>query len=204
MIGRDGEFVSFNLFAYCGCNPVNKTDADGYNGFDWKTVGFVGLAILFVVLAALAIYFSGGGAAGPIMEVASAMGGSVSTGVASTATTEGASVFLDLIASGAIILFASKRGKHSNGTGGDNYSDKFAGDSKYLKDGGRIDYEYYGNRTGNIHHHWNTRKTKIWDFNNGESKFYDIPKDIQRAIETIEGSRIVEKFIEIIKQLAGN
>ena len=29
MLGADGEFVSYNLFAYCGCNPVNCADPRG-------------------------------------------------------------------------------------------------------------------------------------------------------------------------------
>ena len=35
LLGANGDFVSYNLFAYCGNNPIIRKDADGYA---WETI----------------------------------------------------------------------------------------------------------------------------------------------------------------------
>lgn len=36
MLGANGDFASLNLFAYCGNNPVARTDS---NGYFWEAIG---------------------------------------------------------------------------------------------------------------------------------------------------------------------
>ena len=35
LAGANGDFISYNLFAYCGNNPVNRKDG---NGYAWETI----------------------------------------------------------------------------------------------------------------------------------------------------------------------
>ncbi len=75
-LGADGDFGSFNLFAYCGNNPVNRTDPDGT---DWQDVFVVGVIVVAVGLIILATVSTGGA-----LILASAGGAAVS-GTATTA-----------------------------------------------------------------------------------------------------------------------
>lgn len=43
MLGANGDFASLNLYAYCGNNPVSRSDSDGYaweTAFDVVSLGF--------------------------------------------------------------------------------------------------------------------------------------------------------------------
>jgi RHS repeat-associated protein len=58
-LGAGGELLGYNLFAYCGNNPVNRTDPDGT---DWQDVFAVGIIVAATGLIILATIATGGGA----------------------------------------------------------------------------------------------------------------------------------------------
>ena len=63
-LGADGEVLSYNLFAYCLNNPINRTDDDGNLSLpNWAkvTIGIVS------TVAAVAITVATGGAAAPVL-----------------------------------------------------------------------------------------------------------------------------------------
>ena len=79
-IGADGSLLSYNLFAYCLNNPVNRTDAEG----NWSLPNWAKVAIGAVALAgAVALTVAtGGGAAAVAVGVAKVVGSvAVSTAV---------------------------------------------------------------------------------------------------------------------------
>ena len=71
-LGTEGEFVSYNLFAYCLNNPVNRTDVNG----NWSLPNLAKVAIGAVALAgAVALTVTtGGGAAAVAVGVAKVVG----------------------------------------------------------------------------------------------------------------------------------
>ena len=83
-LGSNCDFASVNLFAYCGNNPVNRSDPDGT---DWRTVfavGFKAAAIGLVVLATLPFsgpLLAGAGAAAATATVAAAANATVAAGL---------------------------------------------------------------------------------------------------------------------------
>ena len=79
-LGADGSVLSYNLFAYCMNNPVNRTDAEG----NWSLPNWAKVAIGAVALAgAVALTVAtGGGAAAVAVGVAKVVGSvAVSTAV---------------------------------------------------------------------------------------------------------------------------
>lgn len=74
-----------NMFAYCGNNPVNNTDASGQDWWHWAA------AAAIVVVAAIAVVATAGGLAGAALAVTAVANG---VAVSSTATTVAAGVFV--------------------------------------------------------------------------------------------------------------
>ena len=74
-----------NMFAYCGNNPVNRTDMSGKDWWHWAA------AAAIVAVAAVAVVATAGGAAGAILAISAVANG---VAVSSTATTIAAGVFV--------------------------------------------------------------------------------------------------------------
>ena len=75
-LGADGSALSYNLFAYCLNNPVNRTDADG----NWSLPNWAKVAVGAVAIAGLAVAtVCTGGAAGVI--AGAALTGAISGGI---------------------------------------------------------------------------------------------------------------------------
>ena len=63
-LGAEGEFVSYNLFAYCLNNSVNRTDVNGNRSLpNWAKVAIGAVA----TVAAVAVTVATGGAAVPVL-----------------------------------------------------------------------------------------------------------------------------------------
>ncbi len=97
-LGANGEFISHNLFAYCGNNPVSRDDP---KGTDWRETFAIGIATALIGIAILAtLPFSG-----PLLAGAGIAAATVSTAASVTVAT-GISV-----ATGSVILAMSSGGK---------------------------------------------------------------------------------------------
>ena len=99
-LGSNCDFASVNLFAYCGNNPVTRSDPDGT---DWRTVfavGFTAAAIGLVVLATLPF-------SGPLLA-------GIGVSAATVATAASATVAAGLtVEAGSLISAFSKESKKS-------------------------------------------------------------------------------------------
>ena len=63
-LGTEGEFISYNLFAYCLNNPVNRTDMNG----NWSLPNWAKVVIGAVAtVSAVAVTVATGGAAAPVL-----------------------------------------------------------------------------------------------------------------------------------------
>ena len=80
MLGAKGDFLSYNLFAYCRNNPVNHHDMQGT--WDWGV--FIGVVAAVV---AVGVTVATLGAAAPAAACAVSTAISVSTGLSATAAT---------------------------------------------------------------------------------------------------------------------
>ena len=108
-MGVNGELLSYNLFAYCENNPVNRTDGTGQ--VSWESTAKFGLAVMVVGLLMLATVATGGGA------LALAAGGTAAaTAVANATVTAGAVT----VAGSTMMQFA----KESKKSGKERASDK--------------------------------------------------------------------------------
>ena len=79
-LGADGSILSYNLFAYCLNNPVNRFDVDG----NWSLPNWAKVVIGAVAtVAAVAITVATGGAAAPVLigVAASTIGGAAVSAV---------------------------------------------------------------------------------------------------------------------------
>ena len=76
-LGSDGSVLSYNLFAYCMNNPVNRFDVDG----NWSLPNWAKVVVGAVAtVAAVAVTVATGGAAAPVLigVAASTIGGAAS------------------------------------------------------------------------------------------------------------------------------
>ena len=91
-LGVEGEFVSYNLFAYCLNNPVNRTDVNG----NWSLPNWAKVVIGAVAtVAAVAVTVATGGAVAPVLigVAVSTVGGAATSAIShriSTGSWEGA------------------------------------------------------------------------------------------------------------------
>ncbi len=74
-----------NMFAYCGNNPVNRTDVSGKDWWHWAA------ATAFVAVAAVAVIATAGGVAGAALAITAVANG---VAVSSTSATVAAGVFI--------------------------------------------------------------------------------------------------------------
>ena len=123
LIGADGDFISYNLFAYCANNPINHYDP---NGQDWKQALFFGVALIVVGVAILAVTAATGGGA---LALAGVAGGTAAAGSAASATA---------MAVGTELVVA--------GTAATSISVLYAKHSKQSKKEGATDKPSYANR----------------------------------------------------------
>ena len=85
-LGAEGEFVSYNLFAYCLNNPVNRTDVNG----NWSLPNWAKVTIGAVAtIAAVTVTVATGGAAAPVLisVAASTIGGAATSAISHRVTT---------------------------------------------------------------------------------------------------------------------
>ena len=85
-------------------------------------------------------------------------------------------------------------------------NNEYTGNHTRLKDGSRIDYEYNGNGSGNIHHQDpgpNGTKTKIWSYEKGKGTYYEIPKRLKKTLESEKVVKIINRYIRYIIELSG-
>ena len=167
------------MFSYCENNPVNRIDR---NGEDWESIFRAGAAIAIVGLALLAIIPTGGGS---LMLAGVGVSAATATTAATSLTAAGAS------AMGASVVYASSQ------------SPNYSGKSKELKNGGRIDYEYYGNGNGNVHYQNGAFKEKIWDLVDGKEIFHELSKKLAKLMQNEKVNGIVNEAIKHVIELAG-
>lgn len=84
-LNQDEGLTGFNVFQYCGSNPVNRTDTSGQAWYHWA----IGAAI--VAACAVAVVITAGGAAAAIGAVAAVAAGGFA---ATTASTVAAAAFI--------------------------------------------------------------------------------------------------------------
>lgn len=74
-IGKIGETMGMNLFAYCSCNPVGMTDENGQWG-SWFTKLMIGIAVIAVCAVAVAVTVAtcGAGSAAACIATSAAVG----------------------------------------------------------------------------------------------------------------------------------
>ena len=85
-IGADGSPLSYNLFAYCLNNPVNRTDVEG----NWSLPNWAKVVVGAVAtVAAVAVTVATGGAAAPVLigVAASTIGGAATGAIQHRVTT---------------------------------------------------------------------------------------------------------------------
>ena len=139
-LGANGDFISYNLFAYCLNNPVNRTD-DGGNWSGWATAGLIVGAVLCVAAvtvltcgvgtATLAGAVAVGAAKGALIGAAAGTALGAGVGYASTGTLGGA-------ATGAAIGFSAGAVVGAAVGGGSAYSaySNYSNASAFLKSQG--------------------------------------------------------------------
>ena len=175
--------LSANMFAYCENNPISRFDPEGT---DWRDAVIFGLVVAAVGLLILAtLPFSG-----PLLATVGVTAATAAAaGTAITATGMA-------VAGGALTVAAINNSASPDYHGHTTYNDKEKNE--------RIEYEYYGNGNGNVHHEIGRSKTRIWKLENGVEHFFDIPKKIVKVLaKSDEMQSAIDKAIEIVKNLAG-
>ena len=102
MVGSNDDFASYNLFAYCGNNPVDRKDD---SGFFWKKLKKVGEALVYGALQAALILLGLLSIISAVLLVIAAFVGTFGSGGAGAiAIPVAISMALELIVAGAIIV----------------------------------------------------------------------------------------------------
>ena len=78
-LGANGDFTSLNLYAYCGNNPVNYSDASGHMP-EWAKWTVCGLAVAGLVVATV-LTFGAAGAGAAAVGAAMLTGGLITGGI---------------------------------------------------------------------------------------------------------------------------
>ena len=136
-MGANGDFISYNLFAYCLNNLVNRTDGGG-NWSGWATAGLIVGAVLCIAAvtvltcgvgtATLAGAVAVGAAKGALIGAAAGIALGAGAGYVITGTLEGA-------ATGAAIGFGAGAVVGAAVGGGSAYS-SYSDASAFLKSQG--------------------------------------------------------------------
>lgn len=185
MLGANGDFIGYNLFAYCGNNPVNYSDSYGYNLED-NYRDTLGSGI-------------GGGIASPIWIIEPLL---VLLGIVDyenrNASHGGnkARSSLDFGSSTGTPPGPEWPGKNNNRN--NNTDPNYRGGTTYNRNGIRIDYESYGNGNGNVHIQLNNEKYYYDYINNTfrcspENGSNLAPKSIQKLLDNPEICRAIAK-----------
>jgi RHS repeat-associated protein len=79
-LGVEGELLSYNLFAYCLNDPVNRTDVNGnWSLPNWakKTIAAVAVVAVVAAVAAVTVATAGTGTAAAVIAIGAAKGAAV-------------------------------------------------------------------------------------------------------------------------------
>ena len=201
--------LGYNMFAYCNNNPINHID---YYGTSWKdfwedlkefgeecikaaaVVGAIGSAVAIVGASIGGTVMSGGAAAATIpaalVVATECLGAAVAVvgavGVVSVATAE------------VGISFSNSKNP--------NHIGKHKGDSTYNDGTTHIDYEVYGEGSGNgnVHLQQGKAKHKLFELRNHVPHRIPATKSIQRMIDRNPKIRYaIDKAIDYVISLGG-
>ena len=199
-LGADGTLLSYNLFAYCKNNPVTGYDPTGH--FSWTDVFNVAAVVTIVALAVIAVVSSGGAAAPPLLAAASTIAGTTVTAAAATTVATGVVVTgvapMGAAATASILEATSKNNANSK------QGNEYKGKSIYNKQGERIDFEYNGNGTGNVHYDGTKGKEIIWRLVDGVEITYTVSKAVNKIISAPPFQKAISKAIDAVLSLAGH
>ena len=178
LIYSSAKLLTDNLFAFCENNPVSGYDPDGT--FNWKAGLAVGLAFAAAGLMLLAAVPTGGASL--------AVGGCLIAG-ATVQTVGTAAVASGAAMTATSILYAASTDQTSGTT--------------YNRDGTRVDYEYNGNGSGNVHIHNKGIKTVIWQIKNAVEEYFEVSRPLSKILGTPDVSRALMRAIRMVSGLAG-
>ena len=166
-----------------------RYDPTGY--FSWNDVFNIAAVATISSLAIIAIVGSCGTAAPPLLM---AFGGVVGTSATMVTTVAAEVAFTGLLTMGAAVI-----GNLYEAASNSNYR----GSSKHLKNGDRIDYEYYGNGNGNVHYDGTKGKEILWRLTDGVEKMYKASKAVEKILQTPPAKKALAKAIDTVLALAG-
>lgn len=167
---------------------------------DWQEIANFGIAIIIIGLAIMASPPTGGGSL-------------VLAGVAVSATTVtaagAATAATGLAVTGSALVYAASNNSSNSGNNKKNtevgYSTRYSGSSKFAKNGVRIDYEYYGNRAGNVHITYKGIKYMLFSISQTGVPYYYSGPTVVKGVRLItdEVSKYVSKYIHTVLELGG-
>ncbi|MBR6918278.1 MAG: RHS repeat-associated core domain-containing protein [Clostridia bacterium] len=201
-IASSGSFVGLNMFAYCENNPIMRRDPSGQF---WEEIWDFAKEFGKGVAKAGAIV---GAAAGAVGLVGLSLGGTIFSGGAAVGTIPAAVAVATELVGGAIAVVAAGEAVAVVGEIGENASysksngggDGYRGGSTYNKNGVRIDYENYGNGSGNVHAHIDGTKTKIYTKPGGMIE--GLSKSISKIISRPVINNAIAKAIRYLEELS--
>ena len=197
-LGADGTPLSYNLFAYCVNNPVNRTDVNG-NWSGWATAGVIVGTVLCVAAitiltcgvgtATLAGAVAVGAAKGALIGAAAGTVAGTGIGYAATGTLEGAKTGAAVGFGVGSLLGAVLGGSHAAST----FIPQEAYDTlNYVDQNGRPPQGYKG---GKVFQNDGRGGGQVLPGNNTTYAEYDIhpkvpgvPRDAQRIVIGSDGS----------------
>ena len=198
-LGADSTLLSYNLFAYCKNNPIAGRDPTGH--FSWTDVFNTAAVVTIAALAVIAIVGSGGTAAAPLLAAFSAFAGTTVTAAAATTVATGVAITgvatMGTAATASILEATSKNNANSK------QGNEYKGKSIYNKQGERIDFEYNGNGTGNVHYDGTKGKEIIWRLADGVGTMYTVSKAVNKIISAPPFQKAISKAIDAVLSLAG-
>ena len=99
----------------------------------------------------------------------------------------------------AVSAAESSKKKNDNSSQNNTYR----GGSTYNKNGTRIDYEYNGTGSGNVHYHGTKGKEMLWTLNDGIEKTHMVAKTISVIINSPQIQKAISRAQEIVISLSG-
>ena len=169
--------------------------------FSWTDVFNTAAVVTIAALAGIAIVGSGGAAAPPLLAAASALAGTTVTPAAATTVATGVAITgvatMGTAATASILEATSKNNANSK------QGNEYKGKSLYNKQGERIDFEYNGNGTGNVHYDGTKGKEIIWRLADGVGTMYTVSKAVNKIISAPPFQKAISKAIDAVLSLAG-